>query len=349
MEKGKYILSIETSCDETAAAVIFSDNKSAKILSNVVSSQIKIHKSYGGVVPEIASRAHLEKIKQVVQKALKDAKLKLGKIDYFAVTKEPGLIGSLLVGIYFTKSLSWTEKKPLLEINHIDGHFFAAFTEKNTMIFKNIDFPIISLIVSGGHTSLMLANSFKKIKIIGETQDDAAGESFDKAAKILGLDYPGGPAISKITENIKTPNGKEQKTIALPRPMINSNNFNFSFSGLKTALLYKIEDLEKTKKLTKRIKNLLAWEFQNAAVESLVFKTIKAAKKYQPKTISVSGGVAANKLLRQALQKEIRKNLVQTKFQVPSFDLCTDNAAMIGITAAIKLNQNLKKDIIKSN
>ena len=357
----KYILAIETSCDETAASIVKFDNRSANILSNIVSSQIELHKKYGGIVPEVASRAHLETINPIIQEALLTAKTDLKQIDYFAVTEKPGLIGSLLIGIQAAKTLAWTMNKPLIKINHLDGHFWSAFIDQNLFTIHDSQFPILSLLVSGGHTQLILSKKTGKTKTIGETLDDAAGEAFDKAAQILGLSYPGGPAISaaaeiaeqnqdtrykdtsklKISNLQKIPKYSIHNTqYQLPIPMIDSNDFNFSFSGLKTALLYKYQKL--TKKFLPPTKyslltTNLAFSFQKSLVDSLVLKTISAAKKHKPKTITLVGGVAANKYLREKLKHITHSSLPNTEFLVPDFKYCTDNAAMIGAAAAIKL------------
>lgn len=326
-----YVLAIETSCDETAASVIKFNSKTAKVLSSAISSQIDLHKAYGGIVPEVASRAHLEAVILIIKKALEDAKTNLKNIDYFAVTTEPGLIGSLLIGIQTAQTLAWALNKPLIKTNHLDGHFYSAFINKNnSFAIHNSQFPILSLLVSGGHTQLLLAKKSDNIKIIGETLDDAAGEAFDKAAQILRLGYPGGPAISANAEKIKSSITTDFK---LPIPMVDSKDFNFSYSGLKTALLYKVMK----KKMKKRDISLFAASFQKSLVESLVLKVISAAKKYKPNTITLVGGVAANKLLRDELSKAVQSLNPSIPFLVPDLKYCTDNAAMIGIAAVMKL------------
>lgn len=310
------ILSIETSCDDTGIALIEKNSKGLKILSNVVSSQIKIHAPYGGIVPNLAARAHLENIKPCLEKALKLAGNP--KIDLIAVTIEPGLIPSLLVGINFAKALAYAWQKPIVEINHLEGHIYA-----NWLINPKIDFPAICLVVSGGHTQLILMKGHGKYKLLGETRDDAAGEAFDKVAKLLNLGYPGGPIISQ-----KAQKGDPQ-SFDLPRPMINSKDFDFSFSGLKTAVLYKV-------KKGKPNVNDMSASFQQAVIDVLISKTIKAAKEYEVKTVMLSGGVAANQELRQQMTQAIKKELPKAKFYIPEPKLCTDNAAMIAAAAFYK-------------
>ncbi len=322
------ILGIETSCDETAAAVLQINKNNVKVLSNTVASQISIHRKYGGVVPEVAAREHIKKIIPVIKEALNSSKHSLSNIDLIAVTKGPGLITSLLVGIEAAKTLSFAKKIPLMGINHLKAHIYANFLK-----FSNILHPAISLIASGGHTELglLINNNYKKL---GQTRDDAAGECFDKTAKILGLKYPGGPEISKQAEKWEEQPKtiKKRFKVSLPRPMINSKNFDFSFSGLKTAILYKTKENEKIKNRPEFIQSI-SYEAQKAIVEVLTKKTIKAAQKYKAKSILLSGGVAANKALRQTFKTKIKKLSKNIKFLVPAINNCTDNAAMIAITA----------------
>ncbi len=326
------ILAIESSCDETSAAVVLAGKKSGvKKLSNIVSSQILIHKKTEGVVPEVAARAHISKISRVVQKALKDAKTPLESIDYFAVTNGPGLVSSLLVGTEYTKGLALALNKKVIPTNHMLGHLYSAFVSD-----PKIKLPSVNLIVSGGHTYLILLTKKNKFKILGSTVDDAAGEAFDKVAKMLGLAYPGGPEISKWAKKAKK---KGFEDYAFPRPMLNTKNFDFSFAGLKTAVLYKIRD-EKLNLKNPQTKANLACSFQEAVIDVLVKKTIRAAEKYKTKSITLSGGVAANKLLRKKLASASRK--IYNKFYVPDFSLCTDNALMIANAAAIKVQGGFK-------
>jgi N6-L-threonylcarbamoyladenine synthase len=311
------ILGIETSCDDTGIAIVKATPTKVgvkfDILANIVSPQIKVHQKYGGVVPTLAAREHLKNIEPCLRKTFQETNLKPSNIDLIAVTVGPGLIPSLLVGVHFAKALAYKWKKPIIGINHIEAHILANY-------FKNltIDFPAIAITVSGGHTQLVLVKDIGKYKIIGETRDDAAGECFDKVAKLLKLGYPGGPAISKQAEKCKKTN------IKLPRPMIDQKNYDFSFSGLKTAVLY-------TTQKKKIPVPELCKEAQQAIVDVLIDKTIKAAKEYKAKTIILAGGVAANKELRNQLDKKIKKEL-KAKFLIPDFKLCTDNGAMIALT-----------------
>ncbi|HNP74929.1 MAG TPA: tRNA (adenosine(37)-N6)-threonylcarbamoyltransferase complex transferase subunit TsaD [bacterium] len=310
------ILAIETSCDETAAAILKAKRGRLELAANVVSSQINIHKKYGGVVPEVAARHHLENIIPVIDEAVQAAQIKPAAIDFIATTAGPGLVTALLVGIETAKALSYAWNKPLIPVNHMYAHLAANFFN------QSIQFPALALIVSGGHTEIVLLKNHHHYNKIGQTVDDAVGEAYDKAAKLLNLGYPGGPIIARLADKFSG-----LSPINLPRPMINSRDFNFSFSGLKTALLYTVQKM--TKKEIKTRTPEICRAFQNAAVEVLVSKTIKAAKKYQVQSILLAGGVAANKKLRADLKAAAEKNNFQ--FRVPEFKLCTDNAAMIAI------------------
>ncbi len=333
------ILAIETSCDETAGSILrgkITGKPEFKILSSVVKSQIAIHKKTGGVVPEVAARAHMANILPVVDKTLRDAKLELKDVDYVAVTSGPGLVVSLIVGTEFAKGLALAANKPLLPTNHMAGHLYSAFAEHP----DKVKFPVLSMIVSGGHTMLVVLKDYKNYKVIGSTVDDAAGEAFDKVARLLKLPYPGGPEISKLALSGKT-------DIKFPRPMIHEKNFNFSFSGLKTAVLYYMDKLGEP---SKQQKCDIAMSFENAVVDVLVTKAIKAVYKYKCKTVSLSGGVAANRPLRAALAEICREN--KLFFHVPDFELCTDNAQMIAIAAYFNLRNGQKPPkvaIIKAN
>ncbi|MDD5528070.1 MAG: tRNA (adenosine(37)-N6)-threonylcarbamoyltransferase complex transferase subunit TsaD [Patescibacteria group bacterium] len=322
------VLGIETSCDETAASVIEGKGDSVRILSNVVSSQIEIHKKYHGVVPEIAAREHILNILPVINETIEKSGIYspriarrepplprrgLKKIDAIAVTTGPGLITSLIVGVETAKTLACVWQLPVVAVNHIEGHVYANFIGK-----EKIKFPALILTVSGGHTMLILMKGHGKFQTIGETRDDAAGEAFDKAAKLLGLGYPGGPAVSKMAAEFK---GTGE--IILPRPMLNDPNFDFSFSGLKTALLYKIQ---KDKDWRKRVPEYCR-EFERAVVETLVGKAIKAARKYNVKTMMLSGGVSANLVLREEFQNAVAK--IGVACHIPPLEYTTDNAAMI--------------------
>jgi N6-L-threonylcarbamoyladenine synthase len=371
MKTNGLILAIETSCDETSAAVY---DTSRGLLSNIVASQIDIHAKTGGVVPEVASRAHVEVILPVIDEALVKAKVKLDKIDYIAVTHAPGLIGSLLVGVNTAKTLGVILDIPVIPINHLEGHICANFIKENQKLkiknqndkskLKNIQysvsnifcFPAVILLVSGGHTSLILMQGHGKYKYLGETLDDAAGEAFDKVAKILGLEYPGGPNVSRYAEeyrkkypislprrqagNIQYPiNNQLGSGRFFPRSMLDSGDFNFSFSGLKTSVLYAWQKIPKklTKLKANEAKELFAYEFEEAVVDILATKTIKAAIKYKAKTVSICGGVAANKRLRGEIDLRVSRELKKTSFCVPPIQYCGDNAAMIGACASYKV------------
>ena len=319
------ILAIETSCDETAAAIVESNRTEIKILSNVVSSQIDLHRKYGGVYPELASRAHVENIIPAIKAALNKSKTKIARVDQIAVTTGPGLIGSLLVGVETAKTLSYSLNIPIIGINHWLGHIYSNWASK-----PYPKFPALILIVSGGHTGLVLMKSHTNIKTIGETLDDAAGEAFDKVAKLLDLGYPGGPAISKAAEK------GDSQAYKFPRSMLDREDFDFSFSGLKTSVLY---ETRKIRKLTPKIKKDIAASFQQAVIDILIGKTIQAAEKYNPKSICLCGGVSANRNLREQMEAKIKKEFSKTSFHVPPMEFTTDNAAMIGIAAAYHQNQ----------
>jgi N6-L-threonylcarbamoyladenine synthase len=310
------ILAIETSCDETAAAVI----ADGKILSSVIASQAKLHAQYGGVVPEVAAREHVPTIIPTIDLALKKAKIKLKDLSVVAVTKGPGLATSLHVGIDAAKSLALALNIPLLPINHMEAHIYANFIE------SDVQFPALILIVSGGHTMLVLMSKHGQYKILGETVDDAAGEAFDKTAKLLGLGYPGGPLISKFAMD-----GNDQ-AYNFPRPMLNSKDLNFSFSGLKTSVLYTVQ---KIPKLDSKTKANLAASLQTAIVDTLIGKTFSAAKKYKPRTLMLGGGVAANKKLREEFIKI--SDQLGVNYSIPPLVYCTDNAAMIGLAAHFRI------------
>jgi len=307
------ILAVETSCDDTSIALVKCNQGICHILSNIVSSQIEIHAPYGGVVPNLAARAHLKNIEPCLRQALSEAKNP--EIDLIATTIGPGLIPSLLVGANFAKALAYNWQKPIIGINHIEGHIYA-----NWITNSKINFPALCLVVSGGHTQLVLMNGHGEYKLLGQTRDDAAGEAFDKVAKLLNLGYPGGPIISQ-----KAKSGNN-KGFNLPRPMINSQDFDFSFSGLKTAVLYQVK--KQKGKLSEQYIEDMSASFEQAAIDVLASKTIKAAKEYEVKTVILSGGVAANLELRKQLKESIEKQ-TQAKFSMPEIKLCTDNAAMI--------------------
>ncbi|MFA6183707.1 MAG: tRNA (adenosine(37)-N6)-threonylcarbamoyltransferase complex transferase subunit TsaD [Parcubacteria group bacterium] len=353
------ILGVETSCDETAIAILEEKNGNLSILSNTISSQIALHAAWGGVVPNLAAREHLKNIIPVLKLALKKANKKIIDIDLIAVTQGPGLIPALLIGTNFAKTLSYIWQKPLMGIHHIEGHIYANFigneiSPSNTSQ-KEIKFPILSLVVSGGHTQLILMTDHFRYQIIGETQDDAAGEAFDKVARILGLSYPGGPIIATKAADFKLKNNNlisndtksSKKNIKpfLPRPMLHSQDLNFSFSGLKTAVLYKVKDyrkknnLKETENLPENFIQKIAYEFQEAATDVLVIKTIKAALKYNPQTIFLAGGVSANNNLKDKLALAVKKNIPHINYQSQPATYSTDNAAMIAIAANYRWNK----------
>ncbi|MBO8158258.1 tRNA (adenosine(37)-N6)-threonylcarbamoyltransferase complex transferase subunit TsaD [Thermosyntropha sp.] len=321
------ILGIETSCDETAASIV----KNGKdIMSNVVNSQIKIHQAFGGVVPEVASRRHIENIALVVDTAFKEAGLSYEDIDAVAVTNRPGLIGALLVGVSFAKGFAYGLNKPLIAVNHLYGHIYANFLEHS-----DIRFPAVCLVVSGGHTSLLVMKGTEEYELIGETLDDAAGEAFDKVARFMNLGYPGGPAIQKAAEK-----GQAGK-YSLPRVFLDRDDFDFSFSGLKTAAMNLWNKLNR--KGEADVYDMAA-EFQAALVEVLAEKTVRAAKKYNAQSVMLAGGVAANSELRRVVKQKADK--LGLPLYYPSLKLCTDNAAMIAGSA---YHRYLKQDFAPLN
>ncbi len=316
------ILGIETSCDETSAAIV---KNGRLVLSNIVSSQVNLHKKYGGVVPEIAARAHIENIIPVIRDCFDQAKKKWQDIDAIAVTYGPGLITSLLIGVETAKTLAYVKNKPVVAVNHLEGHIYASWlkpTRNFQFPISNFQFPILCLIVSGGHTMLVLMKNHGEYRTIGQTRDDAAGEAFDKVAKLLKIGYPGGPVIEKWAKK------GNAEIFDLPRPMINSKDFDFSFSGLKTAAIKQVKSARLKMQSKKEIADLCV-SFQQAAVDVLVFKTIKAAKECKVKSVMLAGGVAANKLLRRTLRDRLKKELPNTLYLAPDISFCTDNAAMI--------------------
>ena len=305
------ILSIESSCDETSVAIV-EDGK--KVLCNVVYTQIEVHKLYGGVVPEVASRRHIEKITYVIDAAMKEANLSYDDIDKIAVTSTPGLIGSLMVGVNAAKTIGLAYNKPVIMVNHIHGHIYANYLE------SDFEFPLIALVVSGGHTELVLMKDHFEFEILGETLDDAVGEAYDKVARVVEVGYPGGPILDKMAKLGKP-------SYQLPHVKLSKDSYDFSFSGLKSAV---INLHNKCKMKNEELNyNDLATSFQDAVVDVLVTKTSKAAAEYNAKQVLLAGGVAANSGLREKMKEEMER--INVKLTVPSFKNCTDNAAMIGV------------------
>ena len=321
------ILAIESSCDETAAAVV---QDGRKVLSNIISSQIEIHKLYGGVVPEIASRKHIEKVIQVVDEALKEASLTMNEIDAVAVTYGPGLVGALLVGVSAAKSIAFAHNKPLIGVHHIEGHISANYIEN-----EELEPPFLCLVVSGGHTNLVIVKDYGEYEVLGKTRDDAAGEAFDKVARAIGLGYPGGPKIQKISEE------GNKAAIAFPRAKVADNPFDFSFSGLKSSVLNYINSCEmKGEEINKAD---IAASFQEAVVDVLVSHTIEGAKQLGFKKIAMAGGVASNTVLREEMKEACERRGFM--YYHPSPILCTDNAAMIGAAAYYDYKKGLISDL----
>lgn len=312
------IFALESSCDETSAAIL----RENEVLSNIISSQY-FHKEYGGIVPELASRAHVKTIDKIVSSAFNDAKIEKNDISLVAATQGPGLIGSLLVGYNYAKGFAIANNIPFIGINHIESHLFSCFIGK-----KEVDFPFIALVVSGGHTILFHVESTTKYTVLGETQDDAAGEAFDKVAKMLGLDYPGGPLIDKLAKD------GDEKFHSFPVSRLKDSIYDFSFSGIKTSVLYFLKKNYGDDRANLPLNDIAA-SFQKAVVDSLVEKTILAAKKRGVKNIAVSGGVSANSKLREEFTKYNAKGF---RVHFPEKIYSTDNAAMIGYTAYLKRN-----------
>ena len=314
-KKDVLILAVESSCDETAASVV---KNGREVLSNIISSQIELHKLYGGVVPEIASRKHIEKINQVIEEALKEANVTLDDLDAVAVTYGPGLVGALLVGVSAAKAIAYAKKLPLVGVHHIEGHISANYIEN-----KDLEPPFICLVVSGGHTHLVVVRDYGKYEIIGHTRDDAAGEAFDKVARAIGLGYPGGPKIDKLSKE------GNPEAIAFPKAKMADSPYDFSFSGLKSAVLNYLNGC--------KMKNIpvveadVAASFQKAVVDVLVEHSMRAVKEYGFDKFAIAGGVASNSTLRKAMEQACRRRRIH--FYHPSPIFCTDNAAMIGAAA----------------
>jgi N6-L-threonylcarbamoyladenine synthase len=379
------ILAIETSCDETAIAIL--DIKEAKtetkvsVLGNALISQIKIHEQYGGVYPALAKREHSKNLVPILKTALKESGLlknkktqtfstkdtnklktllshepelfelicgelpniKTPKIDLIVVTNGPGLEPALWVGINFAKALNFLWGIPVIPANHMEGHLLASLlknVKNGNFTLKKPLFPMLSILISGGHTELVLAKKWGVYKLIGQTRDDAVGEAFDKVARMLSLPYPGGPEISRLAEKYREKHLGEKSPYPLPRPMLHSKDFDFSFAGLKTAVLY---TLKKIPKITADIKESIACEFEDSATEVLLSKSERAVKKYKIKTFSLGGGVSANKQIRHSFEKSFADNFPETKLFVPSQTLTTDNAIMIGLAGYFKSDKKIAR------
>lgn len=340
MKKEQWILGIETSCDETAVAII---KNGREIVANVVASQIESHKRFGGVVPEIASRHHVEQMTIVIEEALKQANVTFAEIDAIAVTEGPGLVGALLIGVNAAKALAFSLNKPLVPVHHIAGHIYA------NRLVTELKFPLLALVVSGGHTELVYMKEHGHFEVIGETRDDAAGEAYDKVARTLNMPYPGGPHIDRLAQ-------AGNPTINLPRAWLEEGSYDFSFSGLKSAVINTVHNAEQRGEVI--APEDLAASFQESVIEVLVKKTELAVAEYGVKQLLVAGGVAANKGLRNALEKTFSEK-PEIELVIPPLSLCTDNAAMIaaagsvmfekGIRADLSLNANPGLDIEKYN
>lgn len=315
MEEDILILAIESSCDETAASVV---RNGREVLSNVISSQIALHTLYGGVVPEIASRKHIEKINQVIEEALKEAGVTLDDITAIGVTYGPGLVGALLVGVAEAKAISFARKLPLVGVHHIEGHISANYIEN-----EELKPPFVCLVVSGGHTHLVIVKEYGVYEIIGRTRDDAAGEAFDKVARAIGLGYPGGPKIDKAARE------GNPHAVEFPRAQIEGSPYDFSFSGVKSSVLNYINSC--SMKGEKVVTADIAASFQAAVVEVLADRSIRAAKEYGMKSLAMAGGVASNSCLRETMKKACEAEGIKLYYPSPIF--CTDNAAMIGVAA----------------
>lgn len=315
MKKDIHILAVETSCDETAAAVV---RNGREICSNIIFSQIDLHKLYGGVVPEIASRKHIEKINQVIEAALKEAGMKLDEMDAVGVTYGPGLVGALLVGVAEAKAIAYAKNLPLIGVHHIEGHISANYIEH-----PDLEPPFLCLVVSGGHTHLVCVRDYGKYDILGRTRDDAAGEAYDKVARAIGLGYPGGPKIDRIAKE------GNPEAIAFPRAHIEDSPYDFSFSGVKSAVLNYINGCRMKGEAFSPAD--VAASFQKAVVDVLVEHSMKAVEEYKMRKLAIAGGVASNSALRESMKRACRERQIQ--FYYPSPVFCTDNAAMIGAAA----------------
>lgn len=325
MKKDEIILAIETSCDETAVAIV---KNGTELLANIVASQIESHKRFGGVVPELASRHHVEQITIVIDEALNKAELEPADLTAVAVTEGPGLVGALLIGVNAAKAFAFAHGLPLVPVHHIAGHIYA------NRLVKEMTFPLLSLIVSGGHTELVLMEEHGTFRVIGETRDDAAGEAYDKVARTLNMPYPGGPHIDKLAQ-------EGEPNIDLPRAWLEPESLDFSFSGLKSAVINTVHNATQRGEVIKP--EDLAASFQASVVDVLVEKTFRAAEQYEVKQVLLAGGVAANKGLRKALEE--RFNDTGYDLVIPPLHLCTDNAAMIAAAGSVAYQKGTRADM----
>ncbi|HWK23957.1 MAG TPA: tRNA (adenosine(37)-N6)-threonylcarbamoyltransferase complex transferase subunit TsaD [Ureibacillus sp.] len=321
----QYILAIETSCDETAAAIIRNGNE---IVSNVVSSQIESQKRFGGVVPEVASRHHVEQITIVIEETLEKANMQPSDLTAVAVTEGPGLVGALLIGINAAKAFAFAHNLPLIPVHHIAGHIYA------NILVEPMQFPLLALVVSGGHTELVLMKEHGSFEVIGETRDDAAGEAYDKVARVLNMPYPGGPHIDRLAH-------EAAEGVEFPRAWLDVNSYDFSFSGLKSAVINYKHNMDQRGEVIDPAK--VAKGFQDSVVEVLTTKTLRAAKEFNVKQVIAAGGVSANKGLRTSLEQALTKENIQ--FVVPPLKLCTDNAAMIGAAASYMYDAGVRGNL----
>ncbi|MBY0099534.1 tRNA (adenosine(37)-N6)-threonylcarbamoyltransferase complex transferase subunit TsaD [Mesobacillus maritimus] len=326
MKKEQLIVGIETSCDETAVAIV---KNGKEIVANVVASQIESHKRFGGVVPEIASRHHVEQVTLVLEEAFRQGKVGIDEIDAIAVTEGPGLVGALLIGVNAAKALAFAHNIPLVNVHHIAGHIYA------NRLIEEMNFPLLSLVVSGGHTELVFMKEHGHFEVIGETRDDAAGEAYDKVARVLGLPYPGGPHIDRLAH-------EGTADLDLPRAWLETGSYDFSFSGLKSAVINTVHNAEQRGE--KIAPETLAASFQASVVDVLVTKAVQAAKEYKVKQVLLAGGVAANKGLRAALTTAF-ESLEDIQLVIPPLSLCTDNAAMIAAAGSILFDKGKRADL----
>ncbi|MEW8987629.1 MAG: tRNA (adenosine(37)-N6)-threonylcarbamoyltransferase complex transferase subunit TsaD [Bacillus sp. (in: firmicutes)] len=326
MKKDQLIIGIETSCDETAVAIV---KNGRDIIANVVASQIESHKRFGGVVPEIASRHHVEQVTIVLEEAMRQAEISFQDIDAIAVTEGPGLVGALLIGVNAAKALAFANGIPLVGVHHIAGHIYA------NRLVTEMKFPLLALVVSGGHTELVYMKGHGDFQVIGETRDDAAGEAYDKVARVLSMPYPGGPHIDRLAH-------EGSPTIKLPRAWLEEDSYDFSFSGLKSAVINTVHNAEQRGEVI--APEDLAASFQESVVEVLVTKALKAAKQYDVKQVLLAGGVAANKGLRKALTESFA-DLPEIELVIPPLSLCTDNAAMIAAVGSVMFEKGKRSDL----